>query len=39
MNAAAFRALERTELIALDAAEAYIDVVRYLRLVALANRS
>ena len=38
VNAAAFRALERTELIALDAAEAYIDVVRYLRLVALANQ-
>lgn len=36
-DAAAFRVLERTELIALDAAEAYIDVVRYLRLVALAE--
>ena len=39
VNAAAFRVLERTELIALDAAEAYIDVVRYLRLVALANQN
>jgi hypothetical protein len=39
VNAAAFRVLERTELIALDAAEAYIDVVRYLRLVTLATRT
>jgi len=39
VNAAAFRVLERTELIALDAAEAYIDVVRYLRLVTLANQN
>src|SRR5262245_42328916 len=39
VNAAAFRVLERTELIALDAAEAYIDVVRFLRLVALANQN
>jgi len=35
VNAAAFRVRERTELIALDAAEAYVDVVRYLRLVEL----
>jgi TolC family type I secretion outer membrane protein len=39
VNAAAFRVLERTELIALDAAEAYIDVVRYLRLVTLSNQN
>lgn len=39
VNAAAFRVRERTELIALDAAEAYIDVVRYLRLVALAQQN
>jgi adhesin transport system outer membrane protein len=39
VNAAAFRVLERTELIALDAAESYIDVVRFLRLVALANQN
>ena len=39
MDAAAFRVRERTELIALDAAEAYIDVVRFLRLVALANQN
>jgi adhesin transport system outer membrane protein len=31
VNAASFRVRERTELIALDAAEAYIDVVRYRR--------
>src|SRR6478735_8471458 len=37
VNAAAFRVRERTELIALDAAEAYIDVVRYLRLVGPAK--
>lgn len=36
VDAAAHRVLERTELIGLDAAEAYIDVARYLRLVALA---
>src|ERR1700740_2224981 len=36
VNAASFRVRERSELIALDAAEAYIDVVRYQRLVALA---
>jgi len=39
VNAAAFRVRERTELTALDAAEAYIDVVRYLRLVTLANQN
>src|SRR5258707_11512810 len=37
VNAAAFRVRERTELIALDAAEAYLDVVRNLRLVALSE--
>jgi len=39
VNAAAFRVRERTELIALDGAEAYIDVVRYLRLVALSDQN
>jgi adhesin transport system outer membrane protein len=39
VNAAAFRVRERTELIALDAAEAYMDVVRYLRLVALSDQN
>ena len=39
VNAAAFRVRERTELIALDAAEAYVDVVRYLRLVDLAQKN
>ena len=39
VNAAAFRVRERTELIALDGAEAYVDVVRYLRLVALAEQN
>ena len=38
VNAASFRVRERSELIALDAAEAYIDVVRFLRRVALANQ-
>jgi Outer membrane efflux protein len=38
VNAASFRVRERSELTALDAAEAYIDVVRYQRLVALANQ-
>jgi len=33
VNAASFRARERSELIALDAAESYIDVVRFLRAV------
>jgi adhesin transport system outer membrane protein len=39
VDAAAFRVLERTELIALDAAEAYVDVTRYMRLVALAEQN
>jgi adhesin transport system outer membrane protein len=39
VNAAALRVRERTELIALDAAEAYVDVVRYLRLVAIAEQN
>jgi adhesin transport system outer membrane protein len=39
VNAAAFRVRERTELIALDAAEAYVDVVRFLRLVGLAEQN
>jgi adhesin transport system outer membrane protein len=39
VNAAAFRVRERTELIALDAAEAYVDLVRYLRLVDLAEQN
>lgn len=39
VDAAAHRVLERTELIGLDAAEAYIDVARYLRLVALASEN
>lgn len=39
VNAAAFRVRERTELIALDAAEAYVDVVRYLRLVQLGEQN
>src|SRR5262249_49728199 len=39
VNAASFRVRERSELIALDAAEAYIDVVRFQRLVALANQN
>jgi outer membrane protein, adhesin transport system len=39
VNAAAFRVRERTELIALDAAEAYVDVVRYLRLVGFAEQN
>lgn len=36
-NSAAFRVQERTELIALNAAEAYIDVTRYMRLVDVAQ--
>src|SRR3989442_1190314 len=36
---AAARVHERTELIALDAAEAYIDVVRYTRLIALSQEN
>jgi adhesin transport system outer membrane protein len=39
VDAAAFRVLERTELIALDAAEAYVDVTRYIRIVALAEQN
>lgn len=39
VDAAAARVLERTELIALDAAEAYIDVTRYLQLVEFATRN
>ena len=39
VDAAAYRVRERTELLALDAAEAYIDVVRYTRLIALANEN
>ena len=39
VNAAAFRVRERTELLALDAAEAYVDVVRYLRLVDLSDQN
>jgi len=39
VDAAAYRTRERTELIALDAAEAYIDVVRYGRLIALADQN
>jgi len=36
-NASAERVHERTELIALDAAEAYIDITRYTRLIAVAE--
>ncbi|MBR1280151.1 TolC family outer membrane protein [Bradyrhizobium sp. AUGA SZCCT0283] len=39
VNAAASRVKERTELLALDAAEAYVDVVRYMRLVGLAQQN
>jgi adhesin transport system outer membrane protein len=39
VNAASHRVLERTELIGLDAAEAYIDVTRYLRIVSLAQEN
>ena len=39
VNAAASRVKERTELLALDAAEAYVDIVRYLRLVALSEQN
>jgi adhesin transport system outer membrane protein len=39
VNASALRVRERTELIALDAAEAYVDMVRYLRLVGLARQN
>ena len=39
VDGAAYRVRERTELLALDAAEAYIDVVRYARLIVLANEN
>jgi len=39
VDAAASRVKERTELLALDAAEAYVDVVRYMRLVALSEQN
>jgi outer membrane protein, adhesin transport system len=39
VNAAAFRVREHTELIALDAAEAYVNVVRYMRLVSIAQQN
>jgi adhesin transport system outer membrane protein len=39
VDAAAYRVHERTELIALDAAEAYIDVARYMRLVTLSQEN
>jgi outer membrane protein, adhesin transport system len=39
VNAAASRVKERSELLALDAAEAYVDVVRYMRLVGLAQQN
>jgi adhesin transport system outer membrane protein len=39
VDAAAHRVHERTELIALDATEAYIDVTRYMRLVALSQEN
>ena len=39
VDAAAFRVLERTELIALDAAEAYVDVTRFARLLVLAEQN
>ena len=38
-DAAAMRTYERTELLALDAAESYLDVVRQIRLVELASRN
>lgn len=39
VDSAAYRVRERSELIALDAAEAYIDVVRYTHLIGLANEN
>jgi len=39
VNAAASRVKERTELLALDAAEAYVDLTRYMRLVSLAEQN
>lgn len=37
VNASAARVHERTELLALDAAEAYVDITRYMRLIAIAQ--
>lgn len=39
VDAAAARVHERTELIALDAAESYIDIVRYMRLIQLGEEN
>src|SRR5262249_19766779 len=39
VNAAAYRVREHSELIALDAAEAYVNVVRYMRLVSIAQQN
>ncbi|HWK01868.1 MAG TPA: TolC family outer membrane protein [Xanthobacteraceae bacterium] len=39
VDAASARVFERTELVALDAAEAYINVVRYRQLVSIAERN
>jgi len=39
VDAAAHRTRERTELLALDASESYIDVVRYTRLIALSQEN
>jgi adhesin transport system outer membrane protein len=39
VDGAAYRVRERTELIALDAAEAYIDVVRYTHIIAIAREN
>jgi len=39
VDAAAYRVHERTELVALDAAESYIDVVRYIDLIAIAQEN
>src|SRR5262245_40528530 len=39
VDAASYRARERTELIALDASEAYINVTRYARLIVFANEN
>jgi adhesin transport system outer membrane protein len=38
-DAAAMRTYERTELLALDASESYLDVVRYIRFIELATRN
>ena len=37
VDASAYRVHERTELIALDAAEAYIDIIRFTRLISIAS--